>query len=141
MLTIASAIRRISVSLMLQPNVFQLFQPIGGVRATPLSSACAAGAPRTARLPDSRSTPEAMAVFQRFSFISCRLPVTGEAKPRVSDNEISCLHFTVAVDGTRGRAMRTLTVRFVRLPDCFGIFKWQSSMCQHKMPTFAIRRR
>ena len=41
LLTIASAICRISVSLMLQPKVFQVFQPIGGVRATPLSSACA----------------------------------------------------------------------------------------------------
>ena len=40
-LTIASAIWRISVSLMLQPKVFQVFQPIGGVRATPLSSAWA----------------------------------------------------------------------------------------------------
>ncbi|WP_326563352.1 hypothetical protein [Micromonospora sp. NBC_01796] len=34
-----SAICLINVSLMLQPNVFQVFQPIGGVRATPLLSA------------------------------------------------------------------------------------------------------
>ncbi len=39
LLTIASAICRIRVSLMLQPKVFQVFQPIGGVSATPLSSA------------------------------------------------------------------------------------------------------
>jgi hypothetical protein len=31
----------IKLSLMLQPNVFQVFQPIGGVRATPFSSALA----------------------------------------------------------------------------------------------------
>jgi hypothetical protein len=37
--TMASAICRIRVSLMLHPNVFQVFQPIGGVRATPLLSA------------------------------------------------------------------------------------------------------
>ena len=32
--TIASAVSRISFSSMPQPNVFQLFQPIGGVRAS-----------------------------------------------------------------------------------------------------------
>ena len=32
-------------SLTLQPNLFQLFQPIGGVSATPLSHARAAGTP------------------------------------------------------------------------------------------------
>src|SRR5919197_6455281 len=37
-LTTASAISRISFSLTLQPNLFQLFQPIGGVLASPLSS-------------------------------------------------------------------------------------------------------
>src|SRR5688500_16895989 len=37
--TIASAICRTRVSLILHPNVFQLFHPIGGVRATPFSSA------------------------------------------------------------------------------------------------------
>src|SRR3954471_9594167 len=36
-----SAICLISDSLMLQPKVFQLFQPMGGVRATPLSRALA----------------------------------------------------------------------------------------------------
>src|ERR1700730_8512344 len=36
--TIASAISLINCSLTLQPNLFQLFQPIGGVRASPLSS-------------------------------------------------------------------------------------------------------
>src|SRR5512145_1730269 len=45
--TMASAICRISVSLMLQPNVFQVFQPIGGVLATPLFSAWAGAAERT----------------------------------------------------------------------------------------------
>ena len=48
LVTIASAIWRISVSLMLQPKVFQVFQPIGGVRATPLSSACAGRGATTA---------------------------------------------------------------------------------------------
>src|SRR5437588_614164 len=38
-LTSASAISLINFSLTLQPNLFQLFQPIGGVRASPLSSA------------------------------------------------------------------------------------------------------
>src|SRR5438309_11384238 len=36
--TIASAISLINCSLTLHPNLFQLFQPIGGVRASPLSS-------------------------------------------------------------------------------------------------------
>src|SRR3954451_15966806 len=67
LLTIASAICRIRVSLMLQPNVVQLFQPIGGVRATPLSRACAAGLPRTAVAPDRSSTPAAMVAFQGFT--------------------------------------------------------------------------
>ena len=34
----ASAISLINFSLTLQPNLFQLFQPIGGVFASPLSS-------------------------------------------------------------------------------------------------------
>src|SRR5688572_23233849 len=46
--TIASAICRISVSLMLQPKVFHVFQPIGGVLATPLFKACAGEADRSA---------------------------------------------------------------------------------------------
>src|SRR5438445_8969229 len=33
--TIASAMPRTSSSLTLQPNLFQVFQPIGGVRASP----------------------------------------------------------------------------------------------------------
>src|ERR1043165_6063094 len=37
LVTIASAISLISFSLTLQPNLFQLFQPIGGVLARPLS--------------------------------------------------------------------------------------------------------
>src|SRR2546421_9689775 len=43
-LTSASAISLINFSLTLQPNLFQLFQPIGGVRASPLSSARASDA-------------------------------------------------------------------------------------------------
>src|SRR6185369_13691645 len=38
--TIASAISLIRFSLTLQANLFQLFQPIGGVLARPLSCAC-----------------------------------------------------------------------------------------------------
>src|SRR5215831_2974002 len=41
--TIASAMDLIISSLTLQPNLFQLFQPIGGVSATPLSQAFATG--------------------------------------------------------------------------------------------------
>src|SRR3954471_12470472 len=44
LLTIASADCRMSVSLMLQPKEFHESQPIGGVRATPFSSACTWGA-------------------------------------------------------------------------------------------------
>src|SRR6185369_11313532 len=40
LVTIASAISLISFSLTLQANLFQLFQPIGGVFARPLSCAC-----------------------------------------------------------------------------------------------------
>src|ERR1700738_403317 len=40
-LTTASAISRISLSLTLHPNLFQLFQPIGGVAATVLDCASA----------------------------------------------------------------------------------------------------
>src|SRR6478672_7750269 len=41
--TMASAMPLIMSSLTLQPNLFQLFQPIGGVRASPLSQARASG--------------------------------------------------------------------------------------------------
>src|SRR5258707_11920855 len=44
-------------SLTLQPNLFQLFQPIGGVRATPLSHALASvAANKIARTPIARMT-------------------------------------------------------------------------------------
>jgi hypothetical protein len=39
--TIASAVSRISFSETLQPNLFQLFHPIGGVFPSPLSRAAA----------------------------------------------------------------------------------------------------
>src|SRR6266446_4470551 len=49
LVTIPSAIDLIKSSLTLQPNLFQLFHPIGGVSATPLSQACASvAAKRTA---------------------------------------------------------------------------------------------
>jgi hypothetical protein len=40
----ASAVWRIKSSLTLQPNLFQLFHPIGGVRANPASCPNNAGA-------------------------------------------------------------------------------------------------
>jgi hypothetical protein len=46
--TIASAISLIKLSLTLQANLFQLFQPIGGVLARPLSSAFALAVPKYA---------------------------------------------------------------------------------------------
>src|SRR4051794_31451761 len=55
-LTTASAICLISVSLMLQPKVFQEFQPSGGVRATPLSSARAGPACSTTTPPAATSS-------------------------------------------------------------------------------------
>ena len=67
LLTIASAICRISVSLMLQPNVFQLFQPIGGVRATPFSSAWALGASRVVTVPVTSGNAAASAIARRMS--------------------------------------------------------------------------
>src|SRR5690349_8864099 len=39
-----SAVARTSASVTLQPNAFHWFQPIGGVRANPLSQAYAGGA-------------------------------------------------------------------------------------------------
>src|SRR5215813_9356563 len=42
--TMASAMPLINCSLTLQPNLFQLFQPMGGVRASPLSVARLPGA-------------------------------------------------------------------------------------------------
>src|SRR6185503_5075313 len=63
-LAMASAICRISDSLMLQPNVFQLFHPIGGVRATPFSRACAAPGASVAA-PGSRSSAAASMVVKR----------------------------------------------------------------------------
>src|SRR3954454_14365180 len=42
--TMMSALCRISCSLMLQPNAFQVFQPRAGVRARPFSRACAGDA-------------------------------------------------------------------------------------------------
>src|SRR5215470_8944278 len=47
--TMASAMDLIISSLTLQANLFQLFQPMGGVRATPLSQARAAGTRRKVR--------------------------------------------------------------------------------------------
>src|SRR5258708_6800025 len=44
----ASAVSRISCSLTLQPKWFQEFQPMGGVRARPLSSRAAGAAPNAA---------------------------------------------------------------------------------------------
>src|SRR4051812_1431644 len=41
--TMTSAVCRMSVSLTEQPNVFQSFQPMGGVRPSPLLSAWAGG--------------------------------------------------------------------------------------------------
>src|SRR5262245_22745459 len=43
-------------SLTLQPNLFQLFQPIGGVSATPLSQPRAAGTKISMGVKDKRST-------------------------------------------------------------------------------------
>jgi hypothetical protein len=54
----ASVISLINFSLTLQPNLFQLFHPIGGVRASPLSSvrarAADADAHKTSRTHSSR---------------------------------------------------------------------------------------
>src|SRR5690242_12575745 len=55
--TMASAICRINVSLILHPNVFQLFHPIGGVRATPFSRAWAEGVDRAKAAPAANSEP------------------------------------------------------------------------------------
>src|SRR5690348_9160650 len=64
-LTMLSAAPRISDSLMLQKKVFQLFQPIGGVRPTPLSRACAGVAEATIAVPDSSSRPAASRFLRR----------------------------------------------------------------------------
>jgi hypothetical protein len=61
-LTIVSAICLINASLMLQPNVFHEFHPIGGVRATPFSNASADDVCSTAVIADSSSTPAANSV-------------------------------------------------------------------------------
>src|SRR5215212_3853891 len=98
LLTIASACCRISVSLMLQPNVFQEFQPMGGVRATPLSRACAAVPGRLAPT-DARSRPAARAVTQRCRrrrwFIaspwSMRLTGGGADPARLDDGLVACV--------------------------------------------------
>src|SRR6266550_913204 len=60
LLTTASAISRMSLSLTLHPNLFQLFHPIGGVGARD-ADACAdvAGASRVARVPTRRQARSA----------------------------------------------------------------------------------
>ncbi|WP_374194507.1 hypothetical protein [Amycolatopsis sp. MtRt-6] len=63
-LTIASVICLINASLMLQPNVFQEFHPIGGVRATPFSNASADDVCSTVVIADI-STPAANSVAAR----------------------------------------------------------------------------
>ncbi|MFB9684529.1 hypothetical protein [Amycolatopsis plumensis] len=63
-MTIVSAICLINDSLMLQPNVFHEFHPIGGVRATPLSNASADDVCSTVVIADS-STPAANSVAAR----------------------------------------------------------------------------
>nr|BFE70113.1 hypothetical protein GCM10020092_034140 [Actinoplanes digitatis] len=65
-LTMLSAMPRINDSLMLQKNVFQLFHPIGGVRPTPFSRACAGeAAVETNAVPDSSRSPAASMVLRR----------------------------------------------------------------------------
>ncbi|WP_370444708.1 hypothetical protein [Amycolatopsis sp. CA-128772] len=60
-MTIVSAICLINASLMLQPNVFHEFHPIGGVRATPFSNASAEDVCSTVVIADI-STPAANSV-------------------------------------------------------------------------------
>src|SRR5262250_1812283 len=56
LVTIPSAMDLRRSSLTLHPNLFQLFQPMGGVKATPLSSALSSRAVRkTARSASSRA--------------------------------------------------------------------------------------
>src|SRR5512142_1908768 len=64
LLTMASATLLIRLSLMLQPNLFQLFQPMGGVRARPLSSA-RAGAAEASRSPAARDVTMRECVARR----------------------------------------------------------------------------
>src|SRR5262252_11032343 len=60
--TIASAMDLIISSLTLQPNLFQLFQPMGGVSATPLSHARACG---TAQTMEKTAKKNANVIFQK----------------------------------------------------------------------------
>src|SRR5438270_79780 len=58
--TIASAVSLISWALTSQPKWFQLFQPVGGVRARPLSSGCPGDAP-----PRTTAMPRLMSIAER----------------------------------------------------------------------------
>src|SRR6185369_2637565 len=96
LLTIASAVSRMSCSLTLQANLFQLFQPIGGVCANELPGAdCAASAPLLQTIPRAnkiaiRTCREALIVSPYFSDwyewlrsrpLSFRLNRTGRPHP------------------------------------------------------------
>src|ERR1039458_4893633 len=76
----ASAVARTTCSLRpSQANLFQLFQPIGGVRATPLSRACRAG----------KAMMKAVAAMTRkqvrsFMMTGCSLAVRGNCTSGVT---------------------------------------------------------
>src|ERR1700691_30064 len=77
--TMASAACLIRSSLTLQANLFQLFQPMGGVRASPLSSACKL--PVAARKPRA-AIPTAARPMRTFMFMSLAYhiaPASGRA--------------------------------------------------------------
>src|SRR5947208_11405873 len=62
--TIPSAVSLISWALTSQPKWFQLFQPMGGVRARPLSSGCPGDAP-----PRTTAMPRLMSIAERANML------------------------------------------------------------------------
>src|SRR5256884_875146 len=93
LLTTASAISRMSLSLTLQPNLFQLFQPIGGVGARD-ADVCAdvAGARRAAKAPTTRQARRARIKENHRKFIFPRNIgyVTAYAESSTQRQKVRC---------------------------------------------------
>src|SRR5882757_1548235 len=93
LLTTASAISRMSLSLTLHPNLFQLFHPIGGVGARD-ADVCAdvAGARRVAKVPTTRQARSARIKENHRKFIFPRNIgyVTAYAESSTQRQKVRC---------------------------------------------------
>src|SRR5450759_3938572 len=104
---IAVATSRMSLSLTLQPNLFQLFHPMGGVRARPLSSARSAW----------RAEMETTTMAHTAPIVNVRRRLEGMGRPSVHETEAvpvrggGAAARNVAGVHARGQKIRPLALR------------------------------